>query len=345
MPPRKLPPHVVRVRNRVGREYLYFQRSRGGAAPSARVRMPDDPEQPEFWSRYAELMGLAPPAVRTDTVAALVRAWRQSPEWRSMAPRTQVEWTRHSDRIVAAWGNLEVRGIEPRHVLALRDAWADTPATANLMLDVLTAVMRWSVPRGWRPDNPCREVQRLDRGDGYAPWPWDAIEQARATLPDHLWRAVALALYTGQRLDDLLRMRWSAISRGRVTVRQGKTGVELVIPLHRDLRAVLDSAERTAVTILTTGSGRPWSSGFQATWRKARPALVRERGLVFHGLRKSAVVSLLETGCTTAETAAITGQTLRMVEHYAKRVNQERLAMAAILKWEAATAKNGDAQS
>ena len=66
-------------------------------------------------------------------------------------------------------------------------------------------------------------------------------------------------------------------------------------------------------------------------------AELRRRRLVFHGFRKSAVVFLLEAGCSDAETASITGQSRDMVEHYAKQVNQRRLA-AAILKWEAADA-------
>jgi hypothetical protein len=44
---------------------------------------------------------------------------------------------------------------------------------------------------------------------------------------------------------------------------------------------------------------------------------------------------LLEAGCTDAEVSAITGQTREMVVHYARAVNQKRLAAAAILKWEA----------
>ena len=39
-------------------------------------------------------------------------------------------------------------------------------------------------------------------------------------------------------------------------------------------------------------------------------------------------------GCTTADVSAITGQTLEMVEHYAKQVKQMKLACAASLKWE-----------
>jgi hypothetical protein len=42
---------------------------------------------------------------------------------------------------------------------------------------------------------------------------------------------------------------------------------------------------------------------------------------------------LLEAGCTTAEVSSITGQTYEMVEHYARQVNQRKLAAALILKW------------
>jgi hypothetical protein len=43
---------------------------------------------------------------------------------------------------------------------------------------------------------------------------------------------------------------------------------------------------------------------------------LRRHRLVFHGLRKSAVVFLLEAHCSDAETAAITSQSRDMVEHY-----------------------------
>ncbi|MGP0042767.1 MAG: hypothetical protein ACLPJW_19035, partial [Rhodomicrobium sp.] len=48
-----------------------------------------------------------------------------------------------------------------------------------------------------------------------------------------------------------------------------------------------------------------------------------------------AVVFLLEAGGTDAEVSAITGQSRQMVEHYARQVNQKKLAASAVLKWEA----------
>ena len=333
--PPKLPPHVVRRVNSTGRDYYYFVRHHGTRKRQQSIRLPDDPRDPAWWAAYAAAAGTIPTAPRTDTVSALIAAWQDSPEWRQMQSSTQRLWRGSCAHIERAWGPLEVRGIEPRHVLALRDLHAATPAAANNLLRCLTRMLAWGVPRGWRDDNPCREVEKLKGGDGYAPWDWDVIEAARAELRPDLWWAVALALYTGQRQSDVLSMRWSAINAaGLIAVRQSKTGKDLLIPIHRDLQAVLDTIPRCAVTILTTSDGRPWQSGFKASWRKLRPAVVRERGLVFHGLRKSAVCFLLEAGCTDAEVAAITGQTRQMIEHYAALVNQQRLARGAMLKWE-----------
>jgi hypothetical protein len=120
--------------------------------------------------------------------------------------------------------------------------------------------------------------------------------------------------------------------------------------LHEDLQKILLETPKSAVTILTNTAGTPWTKdGFKTSWQKAFNApseraeeptppwplrAIREGGYVFHGLRKSAVVFLLEAGCTDAEVAAITGQSRTMVEHYGRQVGQRKLAASAILKWE-----------
>jgi hypothetical protein len=87
--------------------------------------------------------------------------------------------------------------------------------------------------------------------------------------------------------------------------------------------------------------------GFKASWatelNRQEMQMLRDKERVFHGLRKSAVVFLLEAGCTDAEVAAVTGQTRQMIEHYSRQVNQKRLASSAISKWEtAASDEDGD---
>lgn len=340
--PPKLPPHVVQVRNKTGRPYLYLMRYRGTPRAEKAVRLPDDPRTPEFWAEYARAMQLPAKPANPNTIEKLVEAWHASPEWKQLSDKTRIDWTRYCDRIKTSWGALEVRGIEPKNVLTLRDLYAATPASANNLIRCLSSMLAWSVPRGWRTNNPCREIKPLKGGDGYAPWSWETIEEAKETLRRDLWWVVALALYTGQREEDVLAMLKTAISGNVISVRQEKTGKQLWIPIHRDLKPVIEEALKaspsTCLTILTNTVRRPWTvDGFKSSWGKNKPPRVIAEKLVFHGLRKSAVVTLLEAGCTDAEVGSITGQSREMIEYYAKQVNQRRLAASAILRWENAS--------
>ena len=46
----------------------------------------------------------------------------------------------------------------------------------------------------------------------------------------------------------------------------------------------------------------------------------REERIVFHGLRRNAVINLLEAGCTESQVGAIVNISEQMVRHYARDV-------------------------
>lgn len=340
-----LPRGINAVRAR-GKSYYYFHPARGTLRSSKAVRIPGEPVNLDgspnsaWWEAYRGLSGQMPTVEPRGTFGALIEAFKESPEWGELRPRTKAEWSRHLNTVDSAWRNLQVSGVQPKHVLALRDVQKHKPANANNLIRALSSLLSWSVPRGWRADNPCREIQKLKIGDGYAPWPWEAIEHFAVHARHDLWQAAALALFSGQRLADVLKVKWSDIGNGLICVKQGKTGKTVWVPIHRRLAAILADVPRTSVFILTSSRKRPWSvHGFKASWQDElnRPIMrsLRDRRLVFHGLRKSAVVTLLEAGATDAEVSAITGQSREMVAHYSRQVNQRKLAAAAILKWEA----------
>ncbi|MBJ7532796.1 tyrosine-type recombinase/integrase [Rhodomicrobium vannielii ATCC 17100] len=295
----------------------------------------------EWWQAYRELCGEEQRGPKTGTFAALIGAYKASPEWKELSAKTRENYVRYLSEIEATWGELRAAGVDPRHVLALRDRKSETPAAANYIVRVLSTLLSWSIPRGYRHDNPCKHVKMLKGGDGYEPWSWEQIIHFRDHVSKReLWWVAALALYSGQRQGDDLAMLWSDVSDGSLAVVQQKTGKKLRIAMHRDLRELLQEIPKRAVTVLSNTRGKPWTTdGFKASWGKEldRDAMapIREAGLVFHGLRKSAVVFLLEAGCTDAEVSAITGQSRQMVEYYARQVNQKKLAANAVLKWEA----------
>jgi len=276
--------------------------------------------------------------LKTGTFKALVIDYKESPEYHALSPRTQKEYDRHIASLLDPWSELKVSGLKSRHVLQMRDGLKKTPTRANHVIGVLSALIAWGIPRDYAEINPCLDVPKFKKGEGYAPWSWEAIDHFRQNATPEMWHAAALALYTGQRQGDCLEMKWSDIRDGVIAVTQGKTGKEVWVPLHTDLQKILDQIERNSIFILTNSKGQPWKGGFQSSWQKQlkKPEMkeVKDQALVFHGLRKSAVVFLLEAGCTDAEVSAITGQTRQMVEHYSKQVNQRRLASEAILKWE-----------
>jgi integrase len=346
-----MPPGVNRVVVK-GREYLYYQPGRGTARADAAVRLPDDAGSVEFWEVYRDLTNQQPRGAHPKSFTAMINAYKRSPEFSELAVATRRGYERHLGIIEDVWGNLQVSGLLPNHVLKLRDKYRTTPATANAIIRTLSSILSWSIPRGFRNDNPCQHVRKLTVGDGWAPWPWEMIKHLERYAPPWMWEAAAIALYTGQRQADVLAMPRAKVRNGQIEVRQEKTGRELIIPAHQKLVSVLDSIERRhrerqgqqSVQILTNSRGLPWTTdGFRTSWNRtlSHPSgalsPIKNAGLVFHGLRKSAVVTLLEAGCTDAEVGAITGQSRQMIEHYSKQVNQKRLAAAAILKWENAT--------
>ncbi len=156
----------------------------------------------------------------------------------------------------------------------------------------------------------------------------------------HLHLPLLLALWTGQRQGDLLRLPWSAYDGSKIRLRQRKTGVGVIIPVSARLKVALEGTPKRGPVILTNIDGKPWTEdGFRSSWRKAS-ALAGIIGLTFHDLRGTAVTWLALAGCTEAEIASITGHSLRDVgaildSHYLHR--DPALAESAIRKLERRT--------
>ena len=123
-----------------------------------------------------------------------------------------------------------------------------------------------------------------------------------------------LCVGTGQRIGDVLEMRWSHIQDGGFVVRQNKTGKELWVPILPELQTALDAASRHSVFILTNerGSNR-WSyRGASAAVRKVRAA-IGALDYDIHSWRYNAACELVEAGCDDDLVAAVTGQSPAMV--------------------------------
>lgn len=154
--------------------------------------------------------------------------------------------------------------------------------------------------------------------------------------PVEMQRALILALHTGQRQGDLLKLVWTNYDGETINLRQNKGSQHLSIPCTQTLKRMLDSMDPTSAVILTTKTGRPWKARyFKDQWEDAS----RAAGLTdlhFHDLRGTAVTMLAEASCSVPEIAAITGHTLKsahgILEKYLSRTGA--LAGSAMTKFQ-----------
>ena len=327
--------HTVRKRLASGAVATFRYAWRGGP------RILAEPGTPAFVAEYADRVRERRTA-GGDTLATLIAEYRQTSEYKNRSAATRRDYARYLKLIEDKFGTMPIDALADRRIRGDFKVWRDsmsaTPRAADLAWSVLARVLSVAKDRGRIGVNPCERGGRLYRAARQdAIWTPYMIERALTAFPAHLRVVFLIALYTGQRQGDVLRLPWSAYDGARIRLRQGKTGRRVSIPVAAVLRAEIDALPKLGPLMLASTSGQPWTSdGFRASWRVA----CRRAGIesvTFHDIRGSAVTRLSEAGCTPQEIATITGHSLKGVEtildaHYLSRT--DALGTSAIDKLE-----------
>ena len=306
-----------------------------------------EPGTPEFVASYNEAISrkITPPR---GTLLGLLQQYQASEDFRALADSTRRSYIALISLIEKRFGDFPLSALTDRRSRGIFMEWRDKLATntgrrqADYAWTVLARVLSWSLNRGLVAANPCERGGRLYRGGRRAEKIWTATDEAAflERAPAHLHLPLLLALWTGQRQGDLLRLPWSGYDGTHIRLRQKKTGARVVIPVGTPLKAALDATAKRSPIILTNRDGKPWTSdGFRASWGKACKA-VGVVGVTFNDLRGTAVTRLALAECTEAEIATITGHSLRGVRaildtHYLSR--DPTLGESAIRKLEQRT--------
>lgn len=320
---RHLPAHVYDKKG-----VLYFQR-RGYR--TTRIKAAQGTK--EFALEYAALLNGAvlPPVADARTFNALVREYVSSPKYRRLAPRTARDYDK-----VLAWvkdklGPLPVANIQRKDIIRAQTANARTVRFANYIVQVVRVLLEHSIDLGWRTDNPGKGVELIkSENPEREAWPPAMIEAYRAAATGRALLIFELCLGTGQRIGDVLRMRWSDIDGDGILVRQGKTGAALWVPIGPHLLAVLEATPRIGDTICAHGQGK------ELTYFPAAKAVRQVREQIgamaydIHGLRYAAAAELAAAGCSDELIASITGhKTTAMIAKYAGPARQKARAKEA----------------
>lgn len=316
-----------------------------------RVALPGRPGSPEFMAAYHEALSSRPAPVagrpiEAGTFAKLAADYMASVQFKRTKASSQTVTRGILAPFIAAHGHRTVAGMKRQHVEAIIAAKSETPAAANNLLRRLRMLMNFAIANSWLTADPSKGIPFFHEGTHHT-WTDAELDQfeARWPLGTRQRTAFALALFTGQRRADVARMTWQHYDAAALTiwVRQEKTGVELLIPVHRDLRTALEAWPRNHLAILANAAGLGTSvNGFGGFMADAIERANLPPRCVLHGLRKAAARRLAESGCTVHQIMAVTGhKSLSEIERYTEAAQQAPRAKDAIRQLGLSTRSGG----
>jgi integrase len=236
-----------------------------------------EPGTPEFIASYNEAAArkVVPPR---GTLLSVMQAYQASEDFLSLAPRSRSDYVGKIKIIEKDFADFPLSALSDNRTRGIFKAWRERLAVlsrrqADYAWVVLARVLSWGMDRGLVAANPCARGGRLYRGSR-AEKIWTPADEAAflERAPSHLHLPLLLALWTGQRQGDLLRLPWSAYDGTHIRLRQSKGGARVVIPVGTPLKIALDATPKRSTIMLTTSDGKPWTpDGFRASWGTYKP--------------------------------------------------------------------------
>jgi len=323
-------------------------------------RLDGEPGSPEFIANYSDAEKTVSNRL-AGTFNCLVRDYTLSIEFQqNLAESTQAEYRRVLKTAETEFGDMPIAALNEPGVRKEFLDWRENIARssgkreADHRLSAISAMLSWGVDTGRLLTNHLKGFKRIYHSDrAEIIWLQDHIDAFMKVAPVEMQRALILALHTGQRESDLLRLPWSAYDGTTIRLRQqksrrgGKLGPLIEIPCSTALRQMLDGMERVSPIILTTKTDRPFKKRyFLRCWTRAMkkaglesvqfPNFDKRVKLHFHDLRGTTVTLFSESGSNTQQIATITGHSLKTVHQILERylARTKGLAEQAILNFE-----------
>jgi integrase len=263
------------------------------------------------------------------SVNALCVSYYRSPEFRGLKATTQALRRNIIERFRNEHGDKPISRLGRAHIKDIIGAKAETPEAANNLLKVLRVLLDYAVSIEMLASNPAIGVKRYkSRSEGFHPWSEAEAVQFETVYPIGTKERLALALllYTGQRVSDVARMGWQHVKGKCIAVRQEKTDTPLMLKMHPELVRILAAVPRSNMTFLVTDRGAAFSAAGLSNWFGKRCRAAGLSHCTAHGLRKLALTRRANAGASTEMLKAFGGhKTSKNVEPYIRSVNQARL--------------------
>lgn len=274
--------------------------------------------------------------------SALITFYKRSDDYKKLADSTKKNWSRWLDRVEEHFGALRIKNfdrpdqIRPR-IRKWRANYAATPRTADYGMQVLSRVLSYAVdPLAKVSMNPCEGIKRLYSANRAAIiWEASEMQTVLAYCSAEANFTIRLAALTGLRAGDLFRLAWSHVGENAIRMTTGKSRHqrEIVIPLYRELRDLLDEIPVRSPIVLTNSRKRQWTvNGFASVFNKAKKNAKLARHLHFHDLRGTAATKLYNAGLDKRVIAEILGWKEEHVDRIICRYVGRNAATEALIR-------------
>lgn len=181
--------------------------------------------------------------------------------------------------LIAFFGQKKLSDLTPWHLEQYKKERREAdmaPATVNLELGMLKAMLRKAQAWGKLTEHPGKEVKPLKGVQGKTRFLSEEEEERLLSVcSPPLQHIVQVGLLTGFRRQELTSLRPEDVDfvRGTVSVAAcySKNGESRMLPIGPQLRAVLEEAlatRRDAPTVFATDKGYPWKRSLSDTFRR-----------------------------------------------------------------------------
>ncbi len=230
--------------------------------------------------------------------------------------------------------------LQRDHIIKLRAGRAEKPDAANGFRKALRAIMAHAVATGVRHDDPTQGVKsiRPKSKEGFHRWNDAEIAQFEERHPvgTKPRLALALGLYTGQARQDVVAMgpqhtknevlNWTRKKTERTTA------LELQIPVHPELRRIIDATPSGHLTFLVTEFGKPFAVAGFGNWFRAQCDMANCATVRFTGCAKPLPSDWRSRGAHHTKSRRSLVASLKEIVRYTATADRKRLAASAMAK-------------
>ena len=196
------------------------------------------------------------PEVPFATVGTFVENWfrLKKPE---LAESTLASYRKSADKFLAFLGeaaNADIAAVKKHQIAGFRNHLLEkvSPQTCNVDLKCIKTIFASAKKDGYVTESPAEGVDLIRRIATRARRSFSVPELRQVIeVADPEWKSmIRFGLYTGQRLNDLARLTWSAIDldRGIIRFSVKKTRRVIVIPIAPALRSHIENLDWSGIS-------------------------------------------------------------------------------------------------